>query len=396
MGLPKHHIVTDKNFVALKGANEFHSCQNLTGYKQPYSFARDILGFNPKGGPESRNREVASLFGPKVHKNLPAAMYNVFIKENFVREEYFSLSLYGRRWCIFHPRFVREGLGNLEKVEEVRKDKLFNLTPFAVKHGMTPSECKDFFGKSLWKKLSKNSKSRNKILTTYSKTALETNPWLLDVRSGILYHTPDTYSLPQCVAAKISPTIKDFWHTAYIVGDTLRMFEELGHKANLNWSYSRWQEEHDKATRKINSLRFSKESFVEPFSKAVEGFTFTLLTSPFEVGQEGSDMNHCVGSYAKDCEAGFYEVYKVEGKGQRVTLGVHIRDGGVLHLDQIYGKFNSHCPEDVYQAALKFIKEESEGEDSLGRRVRRLSRSSNKDTRTVFYGDFGAAAAVPF
>ena len=77
-----------------------------------------------------------------------------------------------------------------------------------------------------------------------------------------------------------------------------------------------------------------------------------LLDNAFDIADEGTCMNHCVGLYAGDVARGTYLVYSVRDmKGNRLsTLGIRIVEGKYV-FNQHYGKCNSVVT-DVEQIAI--------------------------------------------
>jgi hypothetical protein len=144
-------------------------------------------------------------------------------------------------------------------------------------------------------------------------------------------------------AARVAPRIKDFEQTLDVVRDTIRMADRAGVEVNYNWSYRRWNEEHDRLSWNMARKGYSEKKFAEHLSFTLQGYTFTLLTSQADIAAEGMQMRHCVASYAHTASIGNYAVFKIEGK-ERATLGLTITatPTKVLHaiLQQCYGPRN--------------------------------------------------------
>jgi hypothetical protein len=139
-------------------------------------------------------------------------------------------------------------------------------------------------------------------------------------------------------SAKVAPRIKDFVQTLDTVRDTMRMAERAGVEVNLNWSYRRWNEEHDRLSWDVARKGYSEKKFAEHLSFTLQGYTFTLLTSQADISAEGMQMRHCVASYASMASLGTYAVFKIDGK-ERATLGLTVVNGEAI-LQQCYGPRN--------------------------------------------------------
>jgi len=327
MTLPKHPIRTAEDYVELEGLHSFNEYLDLTRHSKSLSHMLSFLGFRHykpalKDGAsylKKRNKIAAETFGPRIHRNLPAAFYNTFIKANFSQESYFALRHIGNKWKTFDQTKVNMAVGNKQIIQQLEKDELYHLIPFAIVFGMGPEEGKKHLGASAWKKVANNSKTRNKYIF---QSGHKFSPEILDLRSGILTQSLFTGDLSDIIAGKLAPTIADFPRTRHLVEDTRRMCARLDVPFNKNWSLSRFEREHDKLSKEILAQRFSKESFCDPHQEVIDGYTFTRLISKFEIAKEGSEMRHCVASYADDAECGRYEVYQVEGRGERADMGI--------------------------------------------------------------------------
>ena len=400
MTLPKHPIRTAEDYVELEGFHSFSEYIDLTRHSKSLRHMLSFLGFrnhkpvlqDSASFIKQRNKLAAETFGPRIHRNLPAAFYNTFIKANFQQESYFALRNIGNRWKIFNQTKVNKALENKQIIQQLEKDGLYHLIPFAIVFGMSPEEGKKHLGASSWKKIANNSKTRNNYIF---QTGYEFYPEILDLRSGIIAQPLFTGGHSDIIAGRLAPTIADFPRTLHLVEDTRRMCARLQVPFNKNWSLSRFEKEHDKLSKEILAQRFSKEPFGDPHQEVIDGYTFTRLISKFEIAKEGSEMRHCVASYADHAECGRYEVYQVEGRGERATLGIG-DVGDRLCLDQLYCYANMAAPKEMHEAAEKLVRKEEKGEHSAGRRSGRASRRGNKNTRTFMDADWLGEGDFPF
>jgi len=383
MTMPLHPIRTYENRVELGSVKSWDEFNDLSGFKSPKSFAYALNLDAPiymherklplkSVGEEIKeaNKILARNYGPRIHKNLPAAMYNTFIKSNFNYSSYFALRRTGRHWKKWDKSLVRKAVKHKEIIQQLEKDKAEHLIPACLHFEMDPSEVRGLVGRSAWRKIANNSKTRNRLI--FAKRDFHEE--LLDLRSSVLYQLRANHSIREIVAAKITPTSKDFHRTTRIVVDTFFMASELGKTVNPNWSYKRFLKEHDKLSRETLTKTYPDEPFCESHVEEIRGYTFCRLTSEFQIALEGKEMRHCVASYASAARAGRYEVYKVEGGRERATLGLYVDRMGKVFFDQMFGPRNTYVSDLIGTAAREFIVKENEGEDTAGRRSGRLSR----------------------
>lgn len=82
---------------------------------------------------------------------------------------------------------------------------------------------------------------------------------------------------------------------------------------------------------------------------AKDGYAFSLLTSPEQMAEESIAMQHCIHSYTGEVRRGEYLAYRVEGNGERATLGLD-KIGEGWAFDQVRGKFNAFMSERLTEA----------------------------------------------
>lgn len=251
-----------------------------------------------------------------------------------------------------------------EILEQAKRDRIENIAPLVIKTKKSPQEMKKDFGKGLWKKLTHNSASRNKLIAQRatgghlisamqerSSTALK-----LGVSDEFLALRDIPWSSLVGGAGKVK-TIARF------VGDYKRMQEQMGLPVSRTLKWSTAKELHDTAIRAYNERR--QLTYIQDFNISTEvprevkqdGYTLTLLTSGLQVVDEGREMHHCVGSYARDIAEGRYLVYKVEGE-ERATLGIsisHESGAPAYQYQQCYKKCNESVSGKTKAAALTLI-----------------------------------------
>jgi len=288
--------------------------------------------------PRVLNKGLHENFGSKINLRLRAALYNTFIKANFPRETYFAISREGRHWNTFAPHMVNHALENKHLIDQAVKDRTINLIPLMLEFQEDPQQLRKRFGKGLWKQLAHTSKTRMKILAPLMRET----PEVISLRTGILpilsaYYLPYATGDIPIIAAKVAPRIKDFEYTLGIIRDTMRMADRARVEVNPNWSWRRWNEEHDRLSWDVARKGYSSTKFAEDCVFTHRGYTFTLLTSQADIAAEGVQMKHCVASYAHTASQGKYAVFKIDGK-ERATLGLTVIKGAALQ--QCYGPRN--------------------------------------------------------
>lgn len=322
----------------------------------PRDERRSIMDF-PTLNVKVAHQYYGKLLGHRFLYRRRAAHYNTFIKDHFPYEIYSMLKRFGYNWYEFDPVKVKAAHRLKENgvLDELLRDNLIHLIPPALQTGLGPKDMKTRFGKALWKRIANSPKTKNHIIFSLS------------------YISPEAYDLPYKflgltggldarVLRKIPRgpfTVRDAVNFFHQYNDTKVMFHELGWAFNPDWSFQRIKREHDLATAAIRREKYSSEPFCDPDVRDIGGFTFTKLVSPLQVKEEGDNMHHCVGSYARRCKEGYYTVYKVESEHERATLGITISinlDGETIYnYNQCYGHCNRRVSDDLEYAALRLV-----------------------------------------
>lgn len=359
-----YELTSGKDFVKL-GDKVFSKYEEVP--RNPFMFndwlkqnARDYwtkMAFGTDTSPAKvLNKKLHENFGSKITLRLNAALYNTFIKANFPRETYFAISRAGRRWNTFAPHMVDKATRNKHLVDQAVKDRTINLIPLLLEFEEDPQQLRKRFGKGLWKQLSHTSKTRMKYLAPLMRDM----PEAISFRTGLLPAISsyvifsDEIEDAVVTSAKIAPRIKDFVQTLDVVRDTIRMANRHGTEVNLNWSWRRWKEVHDRMSGEIAMNRYPSTKFAEDCVFTQNGYSFTLLTSQADIAMEGTTMRHCVASYAHMASQGKYAVFKIEGK-ERATLGLTVNPRVEIHrpipfhvaLQQCYGYCNQTISDEL-------------------------------------------------
>lgn len=272
------------------------------------------------------------------------------------------------------------------------KDKTMHLNPLLNVTGRTPKELREILGKGLWKQLANNSYSRNKLLAqevaywvthgltdtlkNYAERWSKVPSTLLraGVRSPVIANIYKNSGIPLTHFLKKTPEAVRFQR---LVNDTEIMLLSLeGRCLNPEWSKRRVEEEHDRLVvlqnnRQREALEKQNKNMIQDFTTLFNlptvsdsGFVARPCTSPQQVRDEGSRMNHCVGCYTRDCAEGKYIVYSVVNKeGIHSTLGIRVNklytntDSPKFKftVDQHYRSHNRDITEDESDFADKVI-----------------------------------------
>lgn len=354
--MAKYELSSDKNVVML-GDTKFEEFFN--NHKSPHLFAgwaKPRFELEPfDWHPKSVNKTLHTAFGSKIPMRFSAAMYNTFIKANIPQEAYFAVTDFGKHWKTFDPRMVNIAVRCNHLVQQAIRDNTLNVLPLMLHKKMDTQQLKAEYGKGLWKKLSNTSKSRMKLLAR----VIDENPEWAEVRTCMLkeYRGNIFGDEAALIAARVAPKAGTFRQTEHMIYDTVRMANRQGETVNLRWSYKRWEEEHSRLTKDLLTKQYSDKPFTDVAVYEEGGYTFTLLNNQLDIATEGKTMHHCVASYAGQASRGKYAVFRVEGKGERATLGLNY--GNLLpirprefYFDQCYGKMNSLVSENLRTAAL--------------------------------------------
>jgi hypothetical protein len=302
-------------------------------------------------------------------KMLNGACYKAYIKDNEAMHNRFGIS-HGKttKGVILERMPLMVGLvnDNIATINKYLADGNDHLAGFSFMFGEA-HEAKKTLGKGLWKKLNKNSKSRNDLIckaTGYHKI----DGFDIVGFIGMLNRTPSTilgqsdsmntmlnfFNIEKHIGMSdvINKTIKHIGGPMYkmnsdhllgvtnLVRDTHRMHDAF----NAKWSVRRIIREHDVAVKAQFAREHSPKEFgwVKGLTHVYEekGIKAELCCSAYEIATLGKDQGHCVGSYAKFSMDARYVVFKItDAEGIVSTLGLrHPKETDLM--DQHYLKYN--------------------------------------------------------
>lgn len=370
--------VTFKDVIA-QYSNKHQDCSNVEGRSKRFT---NLYGITPSN--------VARLFNSYRHR---------FIFNH--HSEWFSI-IRAKSTNIVESRFLT--IEYEDKVKQAIKDGLKNITPLILLCGKDPKGLKEMLGSSLWKKLCKNSYSRNRLIF-FNVERLK--------NIGYGYDRPQPFDIKKSLedANKIQSTFlrdmlnnntfqfsKSFWTVAKIIPefkgvpltkikqqpnykkfyeicvDAERLAREMNVRFDRNWSFRRIEEEHDNLSKAHVQWSLMKLSEKEAkyarlanlnFKDLFEGlktrfFESGVIAEPLlnmkDVIEEGNKMRHCVSSYAVQSAEGFYNVWHLSKNTKKSTLGIRVKNKEFF-LDQHYGPCNQKVEdEDFIEAASEIVK----------------------------------------
>ncbi|WP_299948227.1 PcfJ domain-containing protein [uncultured Microbulbifer sp.] len=246
---------------------------------------------------------------------------------------------------------------HLQKVKCADKDNQQNIIPLITYFGATPEKLKIKFGKGIWKKLCKKSKTTNKyiviileyffndksrvggvinfdrhlvVLNTLCRLKasliayIHRNKYLIDDFRKDVHRTETLFFWLNDNALVSNPN--DLTEMMYICIDTERMSNHLG-QVFRPWKRASMIKRHDKFSKAITARQYTDKPFEnlpEIDNKiTISGINILLLRSPWQVANEGYEMNHCIASYIELIQSGLYLAFSLKSKNGRSTLGVY-------------------------------------------------------------------------
>lgn len=350
----------------------------------PKSAAKNLLGNNKRYLKEEAKKfyEKHGIRATNVVKIARGIVYNEVYKQF---PEWYRLCR-TTSWTPMGQRF--EYLETEELLQQCRKDGIANIIPIVAYFKKSPQELKKALGETTWKKLCKNTYSRNRLLFMKSNAQLTPVDWNAVpstlLKSSSTHFTPEVYSwLIRTQDIPLKNYSKDYniQREASIYIDTQRMCIGAGETFNPNWSKRRMKEEHDrlsrmqqeianrrKAERNAEYAKLLKVDFRE-LHKGLEvmefdsGVVAVPLVNMQQVQEEGSKMHHCVGSYASTCAKGEYLVWHLTKGDVETTLGINVQSERAMiafgknlyNFSQHYGHCNAIVEDQDLKDAAIFV-----------------------------------------
>lgn len=338
------------------------------------SYKKDIISFYKRVG------DALGCSLKHFAEMLNGAIYRAYIEPNEDLQDRFSRVYYRYTNSEGHRKSAStRDINTVKKVNEVANtirqyidDGQTHMAAFALITGDAQSS-KKVLGKKLWKRLCKNSKTRNdKICIKVFKYCCNTNDFtscseivrmVNEVPSTVLLKMHERYFISifeTLLATGFSHIVKEYIRdcdkplykikveeifkvTNYIL-DTKNMFNTLGNEKEINnkWSISRLVREHDAAVKEIKCMKTSNKKFavLKKLPKTITGNAFqaTLISSAREMQELGKSQKHCIGTYWGLSAGGEYAAYKItDNKGKVSSLGIpHPATKKYLNIQHYY------------------------------------------------------------
>lgn len=268
-------------------------------------------------------------------------------------------------------------------VIETLEDGNRNILPFVVTEKASAQELKKKYGKGLWKKICNQKFTRNRYIASMklSKESLEK---IMEIPSGIIMKNnsqSDVHlNIYNWIHKNCGVLIKDsnYKNTKVqkdfrLVEDTYRMAQELEKTFSFQWSLLKMKNKHEEYTKEVQNKereKLAKEN-KKYLGKIREGkinkFEFEdakaeLLDEYLKILDEGRNMHHCVGMYAKESFEGRYLVFHLTGDDEETTLGIYINEDsdGIFSysIQQHYGIQNQQVKSEKHKKLAEKIEYE--------------------------------------
>ena len=295
-------------------------------------------------------------------------IFNAAVFKNAVipYKEYFSLFYQSK--SINPTQFIKV-VKNAELLEQATKDGQKNILPLILNQELPPQKLKSVLGKGVWKKLTRNSFHRNKILVNYKDISEVMNYDSTALKIAYKHWSPEPSAhhwLKHVVGVPYSKhNESDARMKLTTYSDTKDMAARLQLPFNEKWSLRKMDEKHaeysrlqqrlaeqrrivrdkDYAERLVKLKATDLSTFYKQTTWEKDGVTATVLTTYERIVEEGSEMHHCVAGYAERCLNKDYVVVSLTDGTIRTTLGAHtglgIDSSYRFSKDQHYSKCNS-------------------------------------------------------
>ena len=345
-----------KGFWEVRETNETY--QKKTKFGLAPAYKKEVIRNGYKNFTTTygvRPARVVKIFNAAVFKNaiIPYKEYS---------------SLFYQNKTISPTQFTKV-VKNVELLEQAKKDGQKNIFPLILNQEAPPQKLKSMFGKGVWKKLSRNSFHRNKLLVNYNdiQGVLNYDSTALKIACKDWRHDPDAFHwLKHVVGVPYSKhRERDAIVKLTTYADTKDMAARLQLLFNEKWSLRKMDEKHteysrlqqriaeqeragrdkDYAERLVKLKATDLSTFYKQTTWEKDGVTATVLTTYERIVEEGSEMHHCVAGYAERCLNKDYVVVSLTDGTIRTTLGAHtglgIDSSYRFSKDQHYSKCNS-------------------------------------------------------
>jgi len=272
---------------------------------------------------------------------------------------------------------LKEFTSKGEVVIQMLNDGQKNLVPFLIITGVNNvQDMKRMLGKACWKAVCKNSFSRNRLMAwRFGKPRMpfgdgHSMDWIkaqIALPTTLLADFSRVYSPLAVQVIKSERKLGNKDRRRYvndIISDCIRMQPELSQRKDLHkYTMKTWEGLHHKGVEAIK-LKKHPDTFIswlKPYDVKYSfgEFTATLLTSMRDIGYEGEDMKHCVGSYARSSSDGRCMIWSVRKNGDKYsTLSLNTNNRRII-VGQHYKKCNHTVDEEGAKKVATLAFEES-------------------------------------
>ena len=288
--------------------------------------------------------------------------------------------------CTIDPIMVDLVNNSADILREYIRDGNEHLAAFGLLVG-NANVAATTLGKDLWRRLCKNSKTRNdKICLAVCKCVIkEDTPDSLKAKIEHFLSTPTTMLqrlnnetlviscsvatmweiealLPKIMKHLGGPMCKVKSSKVHNLLTTINDTANMRDRFNPNWSIKRMLSEHAAGVRDLMAKTYSKALFnsVNFFTRRYDykGCTAELLTSAWAIGVHGKEQGHCVGGYAELVAGGIYSIYRLtDAEGTVSTLGIaNPADYYFCCVDQHRLAFNAEVTNENVLELAKMVK----------------------------------------
>lgn len=327
--------------------------------------------------------------GSKFFKAWNGVMWKVWVGDDWALIKKLCLGRFGR----IEPGLLYNFREHEPQIRQAIADGLMHLVPLIHVTGLCPQNLRGRFGKGLWRKLSHNTFSRNRLIAT--RIHREASRRGRIVLKSVLIKTgvEQLAVFPSTIIPKMAPfgleqysgmapyiehlkkakllgkvTVDQLIRSRFIQYDTRRMAQQLGVEFDENWGYATLIRKHEEFSKRINERQYSKEpwsTFGWPEEVIKGDYAFHLLNNAYALREEGTSMHHCVGSYVEASRSGNYIHYSVRYKGEKLstlqfrktTMGWNPGEDFAWALGQHYGPCNRILPDEHTKSLTPIIKD---------------------------------------
>ena len=285
------------------------------------------------------------------------------------------------------PRMLEANSAKLQKnkplLEQLELDGLLHLAPMVMLFGQSPSGIRELVGKGLWKKLARNSLTRNYYLYRifHEETLNRVEPGsfarvlrgLNELPSKVLQQSglnlTDVLSAPGSEifirdnAPKLAVTATSVKHEIFrnmfvvklrrlcsLVNDTRRMWNllQLDEQNISRWSVKHLEEVHNTLVLEYRARKTRNQKVWAPLEDFEDGdYSVKFLRDTNQYIEEGVKMHHCVASYASMAVEREYIAASIRYKEERFsTIGFKVIETNSIRMDQHYMACNKQVKYD--------------------------------------------------